>query len=61
MNLITLGTFDLTHYGHIEFLNKCSNISGDMYLSVSIFGNIKVSKTKPLTLRNIYLSKESIK
>jgi cytidyltransferase-like protein len=29
MNVLTIGTFDILHYGHIELFKKCKQLSGD--------------------------------
>ncbi len=34
MVVITAGTFDLFHYGHYEFLQKCARIANDKRVSV---------------------------
>ncbi len=33
--LYTGGTFDLFHYGHINFLNKCRNLSSNIIVSLN--------------------------
>lgn len=29
MNVLTIGTFDILHFGHIELFKKCKKLSGD--------------------------------
>ena len=29
MNVLTIGTFDILHYGHIELFKKCKQLAGD--------------------------------
>lgn len=29
MNVLTIGTFDILHYGHIELFKKCKQLSGN--------------------------------
>jgi cytidyltransferase-like protein len=34
MRVLTLGTFDIPHYGHLRFLNKC-RLFGDVYIGLN--------------------------
>jgi len=35
MNIITLGTFDLLHYGHIRLIKNCLNIGDEVYVGLN--------------------------
>lgn len=46
MKVLTLGTFDTPHYGHLRFLNKCKQF-GEVYIGLNSDEFIKKYKGKP--------------
>lgn len=47
MKLYTGGTFDLLHYGHMNFLNKCKKISKHVIVSLNTDEFVEQYKGKP--------------
>lgn len=46
MNIITLGTFDIFHYGHMNLLKKCREFAGDGDVIVGLNTDAFVEKYK---------------
>ena len=46
MNVITLGTFDLTHHGHIRLFKKCRQIAGDGHFVIGLNSDEFIKKYK---------------
>jgi cytidyltransferase-like protein len=44
--LYTGGTFDLLHYGHLNFLKKCKQISGRVVVSLNTDAFVRQYKCK---------------
>ena len=52
MKVLTLGTFDITHYGHWSFLKKCSEF-GEVWIGLNSDEFIlKYKKKKPILCYN---------
>lgn len=47
MKIITLGTFDILHVGHINLLKKCWEIGNEVIVGLNTDGFIKKYKGKP--------------
>lgn len=46
MKIITLGTFDLLHYGHIRLFKKCKELSGGSIVTVGLNTDDFIEKYK---------------
>lgn len=46
MKIITLGTFDLLHYGHIRLFKKCKELSGGSFVTVGLNTDDFIEKYK---------------
>ena len=46
MKIITLGTFDLLHYGHIRLFKKCKELSGGSSVTVGLNTDDFIEKYK---------------
>lgn len=47
MNVITLGTFDILHYGHIRLLKRLDNFPADKYVGLNTDEFVKKYRGKP--------------
>jgi len=47
MKIMTIGSWDLLHIGHLRFLKKASSL-GDLYVGVLLDSHLKKYKRKPI-------------
>lgn len=46
--VITYGTFDLLHYGHLNLLKRCSQLGDELYVGVSTDDFVKQKGKEPV-------------
>lgn len=47
MRILTIGTFDLTHWGHVQFLKRCA-LFGEVMVGVNSDAFVKTFKRAPI-------------